>query len=106
MEIEKVVQTLTDAATKELSVQRKQTRTSYEELKKENARLTKELEWAKRERDAAMHDLRQWYCFSCANKWSSSCPSCVRNRINILKNFENVERRVDGYQWQGLSEGD
>ena len=91
MEIEKIVKTLTDAATKELSVQTKQTRISYEELKKENARLMNELEWAKRERDAAVEDLRKVCkateaCFCCesydatlAEYVSNDCMDCIKH---------------------------
>lgn len=63
--------------------------------------LSAELEQVKRERDAAVEDLKLWHCFSCNNKSTPYCQECSRNRVRLIKGYMSGR---DHYEWRGVKE--
>lgn len=63
--------------------------------------LSEELEQVKRERDAAVNDLKLWHCFSCNNKSTPYCQECSRNRVRLIKGYMSGR---DHYEWCGVKE--
>ena len=63
--------------------------------------LAAELEQVKRERDAAVNDLKLWHCFSCNNKSTPYCQECSRNRVRLIKGYMSGR---DHYEWRGVKE--
>lgn len=61
--------------------------------------LEHELEQVTRERDAAVKDLKLWYCFSCNNRSTPYCQECARNRVRLAKGY--LAGR-DHYEWRGV----
>ena len=63
---------------------------------------TSAAETYKRERDAAVEDLKLWNCFSCKNagySHSEICASCVYNRVRLAKGYVSGRNR---YEWRGV----
>lgn len=54
-----------------------------------------------RERDAAVEDLKLWYCFSCNNQSTPHCQECSRNRVRLAKGYLSGR---DHYEWRGVKE--
>lgn len=63
--------------------------------------LAAELDQLKRERDAAVNDLKLWHCFSCNNKSTPYCQECSRNRVRLIKGYMSGR---DHYEWRGVKE--
>lgn len=60
--------------------------------------LSAQLDQVTRERDAAVKDLKLWYCFSCNNKSTPYCQECTRNRVRLVKGYLSGRNH---YEWRG-----
>lgn len=63
--------------------------------------LAAELEQVKRERDAAVEDLKLWFCFSCKNQLTPFCQECSCNRVRLIKGYLSGRNH---YEWRGVKE--